>query len=42
MKKYRWAHKGNSSPEGPIPLVMDKYFVPENTIKAFKNLIKVI
>lgn len=31
------AHRGNFSPEGPIPEVMDKYEIPENTLWAFER-----
>ena len=31
------AHRGNFSPEGPIPEVMDKYSIPENTLEAFRR-----
>lgn len=29
------AHRGNFQPEGPIPEVMSKYLIPENTLEAF-------
>lgn len=31
------AHRGNFSPEGPIPEVMNRYEVPENTLVAFER-----
>ncbi len=34
------AHRGNFSPEGPIPEVMNKYEVPENTLEAFERAFK--
>lgn len=34
------AHRGNFSPEGPIPEVQNKYEVPENTLEAFERAFK--
>lgn len=34
------SHRGNFSPEGPIPEVMDKYEIPENTLEAFDRAFK--
>lgn len=34
------AHRGNFQPEGPIPEVMNKYSIPENTMEAFHQAFK--
>ena len=34
------AHRGNFLPEGPIPEVVDKYSIPENTLEAFQRAFK--
>jgi|GEM_PF-1887990 len=41
MKKIKIiAHRGNFLPEGPIPLVQDKYNITENTLDAFGRAFK--